>query len=156
MPHLETKSHVEIEVLSTDSSLLDEIQNKSPSEDEEGVLTVYGGVHRIDESDIREEDRHKISVLVAFEDILKEDGTVKTSGESQADDLYTEIKNLSYGSDDSYSIRQYVSPVGGVRTETVKDYYEENPEEKPVDDEGEAYTPSSFRPENHVVKETSK
>lgn len=53
---------------------------------------------------------------------------------------------------DDAVIRLYLSPVGSVNQQDLRDYFEEHPDQRPTDEEGEPYIPSRWDPSHHIIR----
>jgi hypothetical protein len=151
MGHIELHDHVTVEITSTDTDLLDDLEAELPADDADSVGPEYDGPNRVSDGPDLNTDEERLSARVTFVD-TEDNGTTTTSAD-HATDLYDRL--TGYDLVGGYEIRHYESPVGGVLASDVRAYYEELPEsERPTDADGEPYVPSAWDPSNHTVSLT--
>lgn len=153
MTHIDLRYTVQGSIETTDQTLLDAIEDALPADNDEAL----GNEYSLTRTDVPDSDKERLSARMTFtaEEFELEDGTVVTPKEA-AESVYQNVVSHDLASKaDNWQIKLYRSPEGGVLASDVQAWYEENPNEKPTDDDGEAYIPSSWNPENHVLKEKS-
>ena len=152
MSHLELEQQVSLEVVSTDVELLDSLESESPDADSPQVGAEYSGPTRrvVDDS-----EAERLTARVVFQTTYTEDQSVQQHAETYAENLYNSLTNYDLSQTESYQIRHYQSPTGGVTVNVVRDFYEKNPDLQPTDEDGEAYIPNSFNLEHHIVSEVT-
>ena len=77
-------------------------------------------------------------------------GQIPVDDKEDADAIYEDLKP-DLQEMDEWEIREYLSPLGGVTTEEVQQFYEDNPDLQPEDEDGEAYIPTAWNPSNHEL-----
>jgi len=144
MSHLEPKEKVTATLVSDDADLLDAIGAELPAEGDGEVGAEYA---------VRRRTHGSGGEIFSIRVTLEDDGGVDAA--THAADLYAALTGYDLdGRADRHEVRHFRAPVGAVSTSAVEQYYEENPGEQPVDEDGEAYVPESWTPSNHVVDET--
>ncbi|MFB6282590.1 MAG: hypothetical protein ABEK59_01455 [Halobacteria archaeon] len=132
---------IKLSVESNDSSLLDNLEGELPGEDDNGVAEEYSKSRVSLES-----GGERLSARVTYEDIDQ-----GKTAKAQAQSLYGALKG--YPLPDDATLSRYRTPVGGHSPGDVEQYYENNPGEKPTDEDGNKITPSSWRPSDHMEEE---
>lgn len=136
---------VTVFVRDSDADLLDRVADELPADDAEGVGPEYDGPER---HVIPDTDLEVLDARVSYE------ATENTADSDLAADLYVRLSAMDLSGADEYRIRHYRSPTGGVTPQEVQDWYADHPDQRPFDDEGETYTPTSWSADRHVVNET--
>lgn len=157
MSHITIHHVVSVDVRSTDTQLLDDVAATLPESDAPYVGGEYDGPARgtPDTDATLSDGEERLTARVAFVN-----GTVAGDGASydgveEASTLFDTLAALGLSNAAAYTLRHYKTPMGAVSSGEVQAFYEENPDLQPVDGDGEAYVPTSFRPEHHVVAEES-
>jgi hypothetical protein len=93
-------------------------------------------------------------------EVLRSEVTDIFGPKTAAMNLYQEVANADLaGKADNWELQVYESPQGGVLASNVKAWYEADESRQPTrtDEDGNEvkYVPSSFDPQNHIVKEVS-
>lgn len=152
MSHLELEHHVRLEVVSTDMELLNSLESEFPDADSAQVGDEYSGPSR---RAVEDSEAKRLTAGVVFQTTYTEDQSVQQHAETYAENLYDALTNYDLSQTESYQIRHYQSPTGGVTIDAVREFYEENSDLQPTDEDGEAYIPNSFNPERHIVNEVT-
>jgi hypothetical protein len=92
------------------------------------------------ENDVSDSPPVKVSGVIPFDQ--EDDGISLFEG------LKPHIQSAS-----EYEMKVYPSPVGGVSTEAVQAYFEENPSKRPKDSDGDPYIPTTWKPDDHLIDE---
>lgn len=146
MAHINIRHCVRGTVVSTDGTVLDSVEAELPAEDADDLGNEYSNSRQAEVDDSgAETGAEVVSFRVTF------DST--SAGVTAAEDLYATLTGLDLSGADSYELVCYETPEGAVRADDVRQYYEENPDEQPTDQDGESYVPSSWDPANHIVAE---
>ena len=185
MAHLETRYVVNGRIETTDTTLLDTIEAELPSEDDPVLGNEYDLSRTpVLDAEGNETDAEVLSGRMTFapddtEFAPDADGNVKEvidSGEPNDDQIlrtnvddsdifgpaeaaqqfYQQIVSHDLATKaDGWRVWVYQSPEGGVTVNDVREWYENHPDEQPIDEDGKSYIPSRWNPERHIIKESS-
>jgi len=141
---------VRLRVASADDQLLDDLEAEIPQAPNPAVEREYD----VDRVELENEDGDKLYARIAFVDgeIEYDDGST-SDGPAEAADLFDRLNAYDLPAD--AELVQYESPIGGTTAAEVRSWYEDHPDDRPTNEDGEPYVPSSWDPSNHVVDETS-
>jgi len=154
MTHIEPEHHVSLNVTTTDNQLLDALVADLPADGDDEVGQEYDGPNRDSDEPYLADEEEQLRARIVLQTTYDSNGDVHRYAETHATNLYEALSAHDFGSAD-YEVSHYLSPTGGVTSSDVADYYEKNPDEQPVDEDGEAYVPSSWDPTSHIVSEVS-
>jgi len=152
--HLNIQHHVKVNVTSSDSTVLDSVESALPEVGADEVGAEYDGAQRSNSSPELAEGEERLVARVVLQTTYDSNGGVHTYAETHAQNLYDALAAIDYRNAE-YECRHYKSPTGGIVQSQLEGYYDTNPGEKPVDDNGEAYVPTTWDPSRHVVSEVS-
>lgn len=180
MTHIELRHTVRGEIVSTDSTLLDQIESVLPSEN--GVT--LGDEYNIDRNSVGLEDgTERIVARMTFapdgdefaddsngvpkkvvdsdageDEILRSnvsDSDIYGPSEAAAS-LFSTVESSDLANKaDRWELRHERSPQGGVIYEDLRKWYAEDESRQPTDEDGDSYIPGEFKTDNHVITETS-
>jgi len=148
---------VNVDVRSTDTQLLDDVAAALPTDDHPAVGPEYDGPNRFSADDYPSlsDGEERLTARVSFvAGTVDVDGTTYDGAEG-ASTRYMALADVGVSGAAAYTLRHYKSPVGGVTTEEVREWYETHPDAQPVDDQGESYVPSSWDPKHHIADKIS-
>jgi len=143
MTHLELHPVVSVRVESTDATLLDDLEAELPAADDPAIGPEYEGPERESDAGNLEDNDELLSARVTY----------AVGEDAAATSLYDALTGYDLSAA-TYKIRHYESPIGGVSTDDVRGYYRKHQGERPTDENGEPYVPSSWDPSHHTVDET--
>ncbi|ELZ84403.1 hypothetical protein C453_12691 [Haloferax elongans ATCC BAA-1513] len=132
---------------------LDAIASDLPDGDAPYIGPEYDGPPRLtpDDDPTLSDGEERLTARVSFvSDTVEADGTTY-DGSAEATALFDALTSHDLPKD--ATVRHYRSPTGGVTSAEVQAWYEAHPDEQPVNDDGEAFVPSSWDPSRHVVSE---
>jgi len=136
---------VKVQLVSSDSDLLDQVQHDFPSAQSPRVGAEYAST-RVPAAD---GDAERLTVRMTFASGVQ--------GKARAEYLYEQLIGTALTDRaDSWSVQLYQTPEGGVTPQEVETWYENNPDEQPVNDDGDAVIPSTWKPENHITRADSQ
>lgn len=117
------------------------VLENTPASDDDRIGRQFGGVPReyLVTDRISGETGHRI-VKARIPVFDRED----------ADDIYEDLKSELQEMDE-WEIREYLSPLGSVSSSEVQQFYEDNPDLQPEDEDGEPYIPTSWDSSNHEL-----
>lgn len=157
MSHIDLRYTVQGSIVSTDATLLDAIEDALPADDAEAL----GNEYSVTRTDVEDSEKERLSGRMTFtaDSFELEDGATVSPREA-AESVYQDIVNHDLAAKaDNWKVKLYRSPEGGVLAEDVRKWYQEDESRQPTrtDEDGieVSYIPSSWNPNNHVLKEES-
>lgn len=138
-------------ITTTDTDLLDAIETELP--DESGVLLGAEYEHTRTENDDGSETLRARMTFASDDTEVERNGTVVTPRKAAGKLFQSVVTHDLASRADNWEVRQYRTPEGAVLARDVREWYEANPSEQPVDEDGEPYVPDTFDPLNHVINE---
>jgi hypothetical protein len=145
--HLDIRYCVDGEIVSTDTTLLDEIESSLPDETDV-ILGAEYSQNRVSSNDSDDLDtgQKRISARMTFSGEPQEKNGQKVTPKAAATVLVDNIVSHDLaGKAENWEIKIYRTPEGAIQKRDVQAWYEAHPEEQP---DGEV--PTSWNPENHV------
>jgi len=125
------------------SSVVEDVLEKTPASNDERIAgDARGTEYRV--SDRIEEETGDRVVR----------GRIPVTDKADAETIFGDVEPAIIGADEGEAII-VKSPAGAVTVAKVRKWYKNHPDERPVDESGNAYVPDQWDPSNHVVDETS-
>lgn len=146
---LDVRHSIQARICSTDSDLLDLLEAEWPPDILLGAEQSHSRVTNDDGSET-------LTLRTTFESDGTEadDGGTTVTPSDVASDLYATLTGYDLaGRATEHMVRHYRTPEGGNHVDAIRDWYESNPDKQPTDDDGEAFVPKMWDPQNHVIQE---
>lgn len=153
MTHMNVHNIIRLDVTSTDTALLDNLEAELPADGDPEVGDEYDGPQRTTPEDAAEGEE-RLYARVALQTTYTQDGSMNQYGETYATNLYDALSGYDF-SGSSYTLQHYKSPTGAVTSDEVQEWYEENPDALPTDEDGDSFIPNVWNPSNHIIEETT-
>lgn len=106
--------------------------------------------------DSESEEVHPDASIYEFRDRVRDDVVrlvtfrIPFHAREDAEVVFDAVTDILEDSDD-YRIRLQRMPVRGHSTDDIRQWYQDHPDEQPVNDEGEPYEPDVWDPNNHEL-----